>query len=151
MGSLSAVTRSSASARRGGYEGELDIVAFHPATSRFVHVEASMDAESWASRKEKFQRKFDVGRRYAPGLFDGLPLPSEMKQIALLGFAGKSHPMELGGGKVVVLQELLVDILTALKKLSDDGTVVPETFGLLRALQLVTDYPKEVLAVLRNQ
>jgi hypothetical protein len=120
--------------RTGGYEGELDIVAFHPVTSQFVHVEASMDAESWAAREEKFQRKFDVGKRYAPALFDGLPLPAELKQIALLGFAGKSHPTTLGGGDVLVLQELLVDILTALRELSEDETVVPETYSLLRAL-----------------
>ena len=31
----------------GGYEGELDIVAFHPVSRKIVHIETSMGAESW--------------------------------------------------------------------------------------------------------
>jgi hypothetical protein len=34
----------------GGYEGELDVVAFHPETREIVHVETSMDALSWDKR-----------------------------------------------------------------------------------------------------
>ena len=31
----------------GGYEGKLDIVAFHPVSRKIVHIETSMGAESW--------------------------------------------------------------------------------------------------------
>jgi hypothetical protein len=31
---------------KGGYECELDVVAFHPAKNHLVHLEASMDASS---------------------------------------------------------------------------------------------------------
>ncbi len=36
---------------RGGYECELDIVAFHPKTKKLVQVETSMDADSWDKRE----------------------------------------------------------------------------------------------------
>ncbi len=35
----------------GGWEGELDIVAYHPTTRELVHVEPSIDALSWAKRE----------------------------------------------------------------------------------------------------
>lgn len=57
---------------KGGYECELDIVAFHPLTKHLVHIEPSLDANSWAVREARFKRKFDAGRKYIPGLFDGL-------------------------------------------------------------------------------
>ena len=34
---------------KGGYEEELDIVAFHPEKNSLVHIEPSMDADSWAN------------------------------------------------------------------------------------------------------
>ena len=36
---------------KGGYECELDLVAFNPALRHLVHIEPSMDADSW--KKEK--------------------------------------------------------------------------------------------------
>lgn len=32
--------------KQGGYEGELDVVAFHPGRVALVHIETSMDADS---------------------------------------------------------------------------------------------------------
>lgn len=49
---------------KGGYEGELDVVAFHPETKRLVHVESSMDADSWGKRKQRFTKKFEAGKKY---------------------------------------------------------------------------------------
>jgi hypothetical protein len=42
---------------RGGYECELDVVAFHPSKRHLVHIEASMDASSWAERERRFDKK----------------------------------------------------------------------------------------------
>lgn len=41
---------------QGGYECELDIVAFHPVTKHLIHVEPSMDAASWAIREKRYKR-----------------------------------------------------------------------------------------------
>jgi hypothetical protein len=49
----------------GGHEGELDVVAFHPEQKRLVHIESSMDGDTWDRREERFVRKFRVGRDLA--------------------------------------------------------------------------------------
>lgn len=41
---------------KGGYEGELDIVAFHPESKHLAHIEPTMDAHSWAKREERFEK-----------------------------------------------------------------------------------------------
>lgn len=40
----------------GGYEGKLDIVAFHPVSRKIVHIETSMGAESWENGDLFFRR-----------------------------------------------------------------------------------------------
>ncbi len=34
---------------QGGYACELDIVGFHPVTRHLIHIEASLDADSWVT------------------------------------------------------------------------------------------------------
>jgi len=50
------VRRNIAVGRRtkGGYECELDIVALDPVRRHLVHIEPSMDAESWEKRERSF-------------------------------------------------------------------------------------------------
>jgi hypothetical protein len=69
---------------RGGHECELDIVAFHPGKKHLVHIEALMDASSWAEREKRFKKKFDAGRKHIPILFNGLDIPTNIDQIAVL-------------------------------------------------------------------
>ena len=45
----------------GGHECELDVVAFDPKTRRVVHIEPSMDAQSWASRTERYSKRSEAG------------------------------------------------------------------------------------------
>jgi len=40
--------------KKGGFECELDIVAFHPELKHLVHLEPSLDADSWAVREQRF-------------------------------------------------------------------------------------------------
>ena len=72
---------------KGGHEGELDVVAFHPVERRLVHVETSMDAENWEKRETKFSRKFKAGKTYIPSLFAGLGSLPEIEYVALIGIA----------------------------------------------------------------
>ena len=68
----------------GGYECELDVVAFHPEERHLVHIEPSMDADTWAVRETRFGKKFVAGRKYIPGLFGSIDVPKKPEQIALL-------------------------------------------------------------------
>ena len=90
----------------GGYECELDVVAFHPGQQHLVHIEPSMDAHSWARSELRYSKKFKAGRQYIPALFEGVSLPQEIEQIALLGFASNVNVKTLAGGRVMTTSEL---------------------------------------------
>ncbi len=100
----------------GGHEGEPDVVAFHPQKKHPVHLESSMDVDSRAERQTRYEKKFKVGRRYIPMLFEGPgELPDGIEQMAVLGFAGKTHHEKLGGGHLFLIRELLEGIFRDLK------------------------------------
>ena len=134
---------------RGGFESELDIVAFNPVSRHLVHVEPSMDAESWEKREQRFRKKFDAGRKYIPGLFPGLKLPDEIEQIVILVFASKVNHPTLGGGKVTLASDLMREILEDLSDKKIASNAVPEHHALLRMLQFVVEYRKKVFETLR--
>lgn len=129
---------------QGGYECELDVVAFKPnpeaGESALVHVEPSMDCHSWTTREKRYHKKFEAGRKHIPSIFKGYVLPSEIEQIALFEYAsGKNHSV-IGGGKVKLVKELLRDIRIELlsKKVCNDA--VSEHMPLLRMVQFMTNY-----------
>lgn len=111
--------------KAGGHECELDVVAFHPENRHLIQVEPSMDADSWAKREKRFRKKFDAGKKHIPSLFLGFDLPEKIEQVALFGFAGKKHREIVGGGRVVVIQELLPEILC---KLKGEKKSIPEQY-----------------------
>jgi len=134
---------------KGGHEAELDLVALNPETRHLVHLEPSMDAESWETRERRFRKKFDAGREYIPDLFPGFDVPAEIEQIAILVSASKANHPTLGGGQVLLVSDLMREIMEELsdKKISENA--VPEHHSLLRTLQLVVEYRKKVFATLR--
>lgn len=125
---------------KGGYECELDVVAFHPEHRHLVHLEPSMDASSWRERERRYKKKFDAGRKYIPKLFAGLEVPGEVEQIAVLVFASKHSRTTLGGGQILLVEELLERIFTRLKDSRVASSAMPEGFPILRAFQFVADY-----------
>ena len=133
----------------GSHEAELDVVALNPETRHLVHLEPSMDAESWATRERRFRRKFDAGREYIPELFPGLDVPAEIEQIAILVSASKANHPTLGGGQVVLVSDLMREIMEELSDKRISENAVPEHHTLLRTLQLVVEYRKKVFATLR--
>ena len=135
---------------KGGYEGELDVVAFNPAKNHLVHIEPSMDADSWARREERYLKKFMLGRKYIPALFKGFKLPENIQQIALLGFGSKANHQALAGGEIMLVPELLSEIMCTLKSKNIASAAVSENMPLLRTLQFVSDYWKEIGKTMEN-
>jgi len=127
---------------KGGYECELDIVAIHPLKQHLVHVEPSMDADSWPTRQKRFKKKFDAGRKHIPKMLKGLNIPSTIEQIALFGFASSKNHKYVGGGKVETIQEYLENILNELKDKQIGKEAIPESFIVLRAIQFVLSHPR---------
>ncbi|MCZ8129881.1 MAG: hypothetical protein O9284_01070 [Steroidobacteraceae bacterium] len=120
---------------QGGFECELDVVALHPKSRHLVHVEPSMDAGSWETRALRYQKKFDAGQKYIPGLFDGLGATADIDQVALFGLGSrKTHPT-LAGGRVMIAPELIAEIQAVLATRHYASQAVPEQYVCLRTLQ----------------
>ena len=121
----------------GGWEMELDVIAFDPHTDHLIHLEPSIDAQSWATREERFTKKFTAARKYIfSEVFTWLDSSMEVEQVAVL----ISHPKgrdSLAGGKIISIDELLAEIR---EKVISCGIVaknaIPEQYPLLRTLQL---------------
>jgi len=133
---------------KGGFEGELDVVGLHLGRDHLVHVECSLDADSWAKRQERFTAKFDRGRRYIGNVFEGYPLPEAIEQIAVLQFAA-GNVRDLGGGRLVTVRELIHEIYKGLEGATPLSGAVPSNLPLLRTLQLAADAEKGALTTHR--
>ena len=136
---------------KGGYECELDVVAFHPGKGHLIQVEASMDAASWSEREKRFEKKFEAGKKYIPELFKDLGIPQHIDQIAVLVFASKQNRDTLAGGRIMLGNELLEEIFADLQHRSIYSRTIPEQFPILRALQFVAQYRKAVCSILLSQ
>lgn len=124
---------------KGGYAGELDVVAFHPESEEIVHVETSMDAFSWEKRREVFAKKFSRGEQYIPKRF---PFANDLRQEAVFGYPRSTRDdVRLGKDVTVYLMPELVDEIEAkLAESTIESGVVPENLPLLRAMQFALDY-----------
>ena len=125
---------------KGGWAGELDVVAFNPESEHLIHYECSADAWTIEVRQEKFARKFAMGRKYVSALFPGLALPS-LEQKVLHAYASKVQT-QMGGAEVVRVQDLVTDILAQLRLQKLSSKAVPEQYPLLRTLQIAAEVAK---------
>jgi len=130
---------------QGGYECELDIVAFDPETKKLVHIEPSLDTDSWAKRENRYLKKFNAGKKHIPQIFKGFEIPPNIDQIALFLFASTENHKEIAGGKIMLVSELLVIISKELSKFKVAKKAVPEHFPLLRTIQFVMEYRDAIL------
>lgn len=121
--------------KSGGYDGELDIVAFNPLTNHLIHLEPSSDTSSWKEREERYERKFRVAKEYIHSLFGNLDKSIEIEQVAVFLFGAKTKA-KIGGGKVFLVSEIMKDINEDLKNKQITKEIVPENFPLLRTIQI---------------
>lgn len=125
---------------KGGYECELDVVAFHPEQKRLVQIEPSMDSDSWKERERRFGKKFKAGRKYIPDLFRSFrPLP-EIEHIALFVFGSDRQHAKVGGGRVLMIRQFMTEIQEAIKVRSVAKSAIPEQYVILRALLFAKEY-----------
>ena len=122
----------------GGWQGELDIVAYHPKTGHLLHLEPSLDADPWPKRAHRFAKKFKAGAQYIftdvlPWLDGGTPL----EQVAVLASRGEGHST-LGGATVRTIDEIVTEVRRKVRATGKMAkAAIPEQFGLLRTIQLV--------------
>lgn len=123
---------------RGGFEGELDVVALNPVTQHLLHVECSLDGDSTEKREQRFSGKFERGRRFIKDAFRGIDLPETLEQVLVLQFASGSV-RSFGGVRVVTVREFVHEMHEGLKGTSPASKAVPSNLPLLRTIQLAAD------------
>lgn len=125
----------------GGHEGELDVVAYDPINSKLLHVETSMDADSWAERERRCARKFQTGEKYIRTLFHGISGKTPIEKVAIFGIGSrKKNHQVVGGGTIKLIDEFVADILAELATVSWLKRAVPEQYPLVRTLQVVSHF-----------
>ena len=121
----------------GGWEMELDIIAYHPDSGDLVHYEPSIDALSWAKREERYEKKFRAGRNHIfEAVFPWLKKNTALRQVAVF----ISHPNgrdTIAGGSIQSIDELMAEIRGKVMARGIMATsAMPEQYPLLRTLQL---------------
>lgn len=120
---------------RGGYAGELDIIAYHPTIEHLFHVEPSGDAHTWEKREQRFKKKFDAGREHISEILPWLPKEIKFSQWAVLWASDKNHS-KVGGGTVVPIWKLYRMVAEdVIANGPPAGSAIPENFPLLRTMQ----------------
>ncbi len=121
----------------GGWEMELDVIAYHPHSGHLIHLEPSVDAHSWEKREQRFAKKFGAAEKYIfSEVFTWLGPNTPVESVAVL----ISHPKgrdDLAGAKIISIDELVAKIR---KDVVECGIVaknaIPEQYPLLRTMQM---------------
>jgi hypothetical protein len=121
----------------GGWEMELDVIAYNPHTEHLIHLEASIDAHSWETREKRFTKKFNSSKKYIfKEVFTWLSHSTKVEEVAVL----ISHPKdrhELAGARIISIDELMSEIREEVKNCGIVAkSAIPEQYPHLRTLQL---------------
>ena len=119
--------------KTGGYEGEMDVVAYDPKSKSLIHIETSDDAYSWDVRRERFKKKFANASKYYQEFF---PLEiKEIKRVAIVAYVQRTMH-DLGKDIELVLVPHFIRYITEqMKEYAIVGRAIPESYPLLRAFQ----------------
>ena len=128
---------------KGGYECELDVVAFNPEKKHIIQIEPSTDAYSWSKREQRYKKKFKAGKKHIPQLFRGLDIPKKIEQVALFGAVKRTSHKKIAGARIMTVNELLHEITENLKTKSTSSNAVPEYYIILRTVQYVMNSIKK--------
>jgi Holliday junction resolvase-like predicted endonuclease len=126
--------------KHGGYEGEMDVVAFHPKDKVLVHVETSTDSRSWEKRRYHFESKFRRAQKHYSELFHFDY--DAVEKIAIVGLRSIA-PDGISFGKDVVIKtgpEFIREMAEYFKDKSPLKQAVPEHWPLIRLLQISAFY-----------
>lgn len=126
---------------KGGWDVELDVLAYDPSNGTLLHVETSGDAASWAKRKRQFLAKKFILKREEYEAILGCKV-SKIKKIAVVGYP-RSTKVDLNWGQdieVVLIPVLIARIAEKLHLQHPTKEAVPEGFPILRAMQTVLAY-----------
>jgi hypothetical protein len=121
----------------GGYNGEIDVIAFNYKENQLIHIEASMDANQNEKRVIGFNKKF----RLTLGEYNEL-LKTEatnIKKIAIVGISKTA--IDFGNGiQHITVPDFVNNITNRIKNIDPMKAAIPEGFPLMRAIQFSNYY-----------
>ena len=126
---------------KGGWDNELDVLAYSAKTGELIHAESTWDAASWPKRKERFLRKKFVYTHAEYETLVGVKI-ARVRKIALVGL-GQSTKSDLNWGQsieVVLIPHFIAEISKELTSKNPLNDIVPEGFPRLRAMQFALWY-----------
>ena len=128
--------------QKGGWDVELDVLAYSPSDQRLIHIETSGDANSWQERKERFLKKKFILSREEYELLIG-SRTNKIEKIAIVGWNLTKRDLDWRDDiKVVLIPQLMQEITTKLRGIPPMKQAVPESFPLLRAIQVALAFEK---------
>lgn len=124
----------------GGWNNEIDVLAYEPATSKLVHLETSWDAFTWEKREARYLTKkfvftFD---QYAEIIGS---TPATIQKRAIIG-TSRSQPKAIWGEdiEVTTVPNFIAEIAAEMKLRHPMRDVIPETYPCLRSFQFALAY-----------
>jgi hypothetical protein len=138
--------RSNARARKrpkGGWDVELDVLAYSPSDQRLIHIETSSDASSWNERKDKFlNKKFILSREEYEWLIGSST--KTIEKVAIVGWNLTKIDLNWGNDiRILTIPQLLAKIAARLRATPFGKEAIPESFPLLRAMQMVLEFERD--------
>lgn len=129
---------------KGGWDCELDVLAYKPATCELVHIETSSDANAWAQRRQRFlEKKFVLDVDDYKKIIESDV--HTLRRIALVGYSN-STKQSLDWGEAIearLIPDFFREIGVELQKLNPMKVAVPEGFPILRAMQFATAFCRD--------
>lgn len=121
----------------GGWEMELDVIAYHPKEARLLHVEASLDAHPWDKRLARYEKKFTLGEKYIlKEVFSWLPSTTVIERIAIFPSVPAKR-QTFAGATLCSVDEFVKEVRDKVnggKPIAERA--IPEQYPLLRTMQL---------------
>lgn len=121
----------------GGWDMELDVVAYHPLDRRLVHVEASLDAHSWERREERYSKKFSFGEKWIlKEVFTWLPPDTTIERLAIFPSVPSTRT-HIAGASLRSVDSFIATIRSEIlsgKVVAKEA--ISEQYPLLRTIQL---------------
>lgn len=124
----------------GGYNNEIDVLAFLPSSGKLVHLETSWDALTWEKREERYlSKKFVFSEKQYSEIIG--TSPSVIQKRAIIG-TSKTQPKVLWGDdiEVTTVPNFIAEISAEMKLRHPMRDVIPETYPCLRSFQFVLAY-----------
>lgn len=124
----------------GGYDNEIDVLAFLPANGKLVHIETSWDALTWEKREERYKtKKFVFTNEQYSEILGTTPI--NIQKRAVIG-TSKSQPKDFWGTdiEVTTVPNFIAEIATEMKQRHPMRDVIPETYPCLRSFQFALAY-----------